>query len=272
VLAVALAITSWLVASTASPALAVSFLKGEYFILPNDHPDVGAQTGGIDGIRVTNTVNGIDCSGGVCLPTYSGTPYPTSGPIADLSGTKIQWWVAGTLGKTVDTGVGGGTGVVFNDPIPFVGSGFFPAGQLANGDGHDSIPGIGFRAVHWTGKFLAPLSGEAHFTLRADDDAFLFVQGPGIANPLIINDGGIKALGATPAVAGDLTGLTPNAFYDVDLFFADRFEVESAVQFTSDVELNATPEPASLLLFGTTLAGLGAVARRLRAKRERLQA
>jgi hypothetical protein len=44
--------------------------------------------------------------------------------------------------------------------------------------------------------------------------------------------------------------------------------VQSAILFTSDVELSGTPEPTTLRLLGTTLAGLGAAARKFRKKKE----
>jgi fibro-slime domain-containing protein len=258
ILAVALAITSWLVASTASPALAVSFLKGEYFILPAGHPDTSLvlADGKIDGL-LPGLVNGLDCTGGTCLPTKSAAPNSLI-PYTDVNGAtqQVLWWsTSGASGKIAEK-------TVLNDAAPFVTSNFFPDGQTD--DAH------GFRAVHWTGKFIAPLSGQANFTLRADDDAFLFVRGPGIANPLVIDDGGIKGISGAP-LAGNLVGLSPGAFYDVDLFFADRHVIQAGIEFTSDVELNATPEPATLLLFGTTLAGLGAAARRFRRKKEAAQ-
>jgi fibro-slime domain-containing protein len=244
--------------------MAVSFLKGEYFILPPGHPDTSLNLvdGNIDGLKQGLVLGsaawpgGLDCSGGTCLPvknTLGGAPASLI-PYSDLSGSgQVLWWsTSGSPGKILEK-------TVLNDPIPSVGSNFFPDGQTD--DAH------GFRAVHWTGKFIAPLSGQATFSLRADDDAFLFVQGPGISNPLILDDGGIKGIAAA-LQSQTLTGLSPGAFYDVDLFVADRHVVQSAILFTSDVELNATPEPTTLLLFGTTLAGLGAAARKFRKKKE----
>lgn len=258
ILAVALAITSWLVASTASPALAVSFLKGEYFILPPGHPDTSLVLGDgkIDGL-LPGLVNGIDCTGGTCLPTKSAAPNSLI-PYTDVDGATQQvryWTTAGSPGKIAEK-------TVLNDPVPFVSSNFFPDSQTDDSNG--------FRAVHWTGKFIAPATGLANFTLRADDDAFLFVRGPGIVNPLIIDDGGIKGISGA-ALNGNLAGLNAGAFYDVDLFFVDRHVIQAGIEFTSDVDLNATPEPATLLLFGTTLAGLGAAARKLRKKKEAAQ-
>jgi len=123
-------------------------------------------------------------------------------------------------------------------------SGFFPNGNLNDGSG--------FRAVHWTGNFLVGAGG-AHLTLSADDDAFLFLNGT-----LAMDNGGVKAIGLAQTTIADLVADN----YVVDLFFADRHHTESGIAFSCEGCLDPVPEPTTLLLFGTTLAGVGAVVRR----------
>jgi len=223
----------------ASPALALS-LTGNYFTLSATHPDT---LGGIDGATVTGLVSPALVGG---LPVYTGLVPPASGAITDLGvGNTIQWWTA--HGTTVtadvvrsDAFTSGGTGTLGGGTF---GSNFFPTGHTNDASG--------YRSVHWTGAFHVATTATLH--LSADDDAWLFLN-----NALRLDNGGVKGIGlattsSVTLVAGD---------YTVDLFFADRHQVQSGIVLDCTGCLDPVPEPATLLLFGTTLAGLGAVVRR----------
>jgi fibro-slime domain-containing protein len=234
-----------------SPALALS-LQGNYYTLAPGHPDT---LGSIDGATITGLVlpalNGPAGTVGAA-PVASGTSAPNSGGITDKNGANvIQWWTAHTTLVAVDNTVNGGVSNVRTDNFvgnvlggPGFASGFYP-----NNNGNDAN---GFRAVHWTGTFLVGAGG-AHLTLSADDDAFLFLNGN-----LALDNGGVKAIGLSQTSSTNLAAGT----YVVDLFFADRHQTQSGIAFSCEGCLDPVPEPTTLLLFGTTLAGVGAVVRR----------
>ena len=226
--ALGLALTAGLFGFAASPAQALS-ISGTYTDVAfgsagTGGPVLGFQAGLVGAI-------GSSLSGG----------FPPTGSLGN------NFWLVGSPGVTADgfgTRVDNATGLTL--PAGFA-TNFFAQGQA-----NDATK---YLAVHWTAAFSNTLP--VTFSLSADDHAFLYVDGK-----LVLDDGGIKGISfGSVATAFSVTGN-----HTLDLFFADVHAVQSALTFSCagcvDDSTSTAPEPATLVLFGTTLVGLGAVIRR----------
>jgi fibro-slime domain-containing protein len=213
-------------------------LTGNYYTVAHgQNPDF---ENGIDGTTVTGLVESTLGADGLPVASAKGLSGAgvASGPITDVNASnEILWWTPGQDGVAFEKTQTDAT------PISHP-SNFFPDGQSTNSNF--------YRTVHWTGTFDGSQNGGSlTVSLKADDDAFLFLD-----NQLLLDNGGVKAFDSS-LVTSTVTGLTPG-LHTVDLFFADRHEVQSAIEFDANVTLNAIPEvPGAAMLIFVGMGGAG---------------
>ncbi len=220
-------IIGMMVAALAIPAVANAGLLGTYYNLSSSHPDM--QT----------TITGVQ-TGWVESALTGDSPTLTAAGAANIN--QFDWWDSQYESfSRVDSDW---------DLRHNFQSSWFPVNEGEAGDPYHF-------AVKWTGHFYVNETKFYNYSMGSDDDSWLFID-----KQLTLDLGGIHALSYT-----NYNLFLTKGWHSIDIFFAERHTVQSGFQlnFCSDLEPGTAPqipEPATLILFGAGVMGMGIVRRR----------
>ncbi len=206
-----------------------------------------------DGYRVVENYVSGNLVGGMPVfnPGFTAAP-GFSAPTApgDVTGANVlEWWTPGSYdgGNNVVTSDGSGPlNVSSNVGSP---TNMFPPDSTGTDNATDEETAI------LSGGFSLAAPGTVTFSIAADDDAFIFVDGSYVGGL-----GGIHAIGNSFNTF--TTGTLTAGGHTIDIFYADQDEVAASLAFSSSVPINPTPEPGSLALLGTGVLAIGGTIRR----------
>jgi hypothetical protein len=237
-------------------ASADSMFTVQYFAAPtsgsasSDFHNGNVSTGGIsnsDYVKST-LINGN--------PVFFGTGFNSDAGAVSAPGAnylapdgEILYWTAGQNGITSVSGP---------EPLTVSSDPSHPTEMFVPGQSNNSTDEL---TAILTGTFNLAAPGNVQFSVGADDEAFVYLDGN-----LIETIAGIHAL--SPTLSTDIPNLAAG-IHTVQIFYADLDEVQAQLSFaeTPDTSVTITPavpEPSTFMLFGTGLLGAaGAIRRRL---------
>lgn len=192
----------------------------------------------VGGMPVFNP--GFSTAAGFSTPTAAG----------DVTGSNVlEWWTPGSYdsGHNVVTS----DGQADLDVSSTIGSptNMFPPDSTGNNNTTDEETAI------LSGGFNLAAPGTVTFSIAADDDAFIFVDG--------MYEGGLGGIHAIGSSFNTFTTGTLGAgAHTIEIFYADQDEVAASLAFSSPVSITPTPEPGSLALLGTGILAIGGTIRR----------